>query len=287
MDPTDCMIRARSRRQVMDWALVLASQDIEATIARLEDGGWGLIVRPSDEAAATEALRQDQNENRGFRWRQPLPGAGLVFHHGSILWVAAMAAVYYFCEVRFPRLEELGIIDSRAVRAGEWWRIFTAISLHENLPHLMANVTSGFLLLGLAMARYGAGVALLSAYLAGAAGNLAGLFLYPDHQGLGASGMVMGALGLLATQSLGWWRRRRQMADVLWRAGASAVLVLVLIGFSPGTDLVAHIGGFVVGAIFGGLLSVVRPVRLQSGPINIAASAVVIALAVWTWTSVR
>jgi membrane associated rhomboid family serine protease len=287
MDPSDCIIRARSRRQVMDWALVLLSQNIEATIAHLDDGGWGLVTSVADQAAATAALRQYQIENRGWRWRQPLPGAGLVFHGGSALWVAAMVAAYYFCEARFPDLEKAGILDSQAVRAGQWWRLFTAMSLHENLPHLMANVTSGFLLLGLAMARYGAGPALLSAFLAGAAGNLAGVMIYSDHQSLGASGMVMGALGLLATQSLGWWRRYRPGAKFLRRAGAAALLVLVLVGFSPGTDVVAHVGGFLAGAIFGGVLSLARPVRLQTGPINIAAGILVIALALGTWALVR
>jgi rhomboid protease GluP len=287
MDPSDCVIRARSRRQVMDWALVLLSQNIEATIARLEDGGWGLIVNSPDQEAAAAALRQYQIENRGWRWRQPLPGSALVFHGGSALWVAVMVAAYYFCEVRFPHLEEVGILESRAVRAGQWWRLFTAMSLHENLPHLTANVTSGFLLLGLAMARYGAGPALLSAFLAGAAGNLAGVIIYSEHQSLGASGMVMAALGLLATQSLGWWRRYRSRTRFLWRAGAAALLVLVLIGFSPGTDVVAHVGGFLSGAVFGGALSLVRPARLQTGPINLAAGVAVIALALGTWALVR
>jgi membrane associated rhomboid family serine protease len=287
MEEFDCVIRARSRRQALDWALALTSQNIEATLARLDDGGWGLIVRRLDEAAAVATLRQYQIENRNWGWRQPLPVTGLVFHHGSAVWAAVVAAAYYFCEARFPHLEQAGIVDSQAIRAGEWWRLFTAMSLHENLPHLLANLTSGFFLLGLAMARYGAGVALLSAYLAGAAGNLAGLKLYPDHQGLGASGMVMGALGLLATESVGWWWRNRSTSEALWRAGASAILVLVLVGFSPGTDVVAHVGGFVAGAIFGGALSLVRPNLLQHGAINIAASAAVIGLAAWTWALVK
>jgi membrane associated rhomboid family serine protease len=271
----------------MDWSLVLLSQGIEATITRIEEGGWGLVVRAEDEAAAAAALRQYQIENRGWNWRHPLPVTGLLFHGGSAVWAAVMVAVYYFCEVRFPKLEEAGIVDSKAIRAGEWWRLFTAISLHENLPHLMANLTSGFFLLGLAMARFGAGLGLLATFLAGAAGNVAGVMLYPDHQGLGASGMVMGALGMLATQSLGCWRRGESRAEFIWRAGASAALVLVLVGFSPGTDVVAHVGGFVVGAVFGGVLSLAPPARLQKGPINVAAAIAVLGLFLGTWALVR
>jgi len=52
------------------------------------------------------------------------------------------------------------------------------------------------------MARFGPGQALLAALLAGAVGNAAGLALRTEHYiGLGASGMVMGGLGLLTAQS--------------------------------------------------------------------------------------
>jgi membrane associated rhomboid family serine protease len=262
----------------MDWALVLASQNIEATITRLEDGAWGLAIHPQDETAALGALRQYHVENRGWGWTQPVPGSGLVFHWGAAGWAAAVVAVYYLCEVRSPWLERAGVVDTAAIRHGQWWRLFTAISLHENLPHLMANLTSGFLLLGLAMARYGAGVALLSAFLAGAVGNLAGFHFYSDHTGLGASGMVMAALGLLAAPPYGAWRRH-----IFVRGGASAVLILILTGFGPGTDTVAHVGGFVGGACLGAALSFAPPERLQTGYVNVLACAGVIGLAWWTW----
>jgi membrane associated rhomboid family serine protease len=106
----------------------------------------------------------------------------------------------------------------------------------------------------MAMARCGAGVALFAAYLAGAGGNLAGLVIYPEtHRGLGASGMIMGALGLLGVEGLAGWRTTRS-THLVWRGAAAATLVLVLIGFSQGTDIVAHLGGFFFGAIIGTVL---------------------------------
>ena len=166
MEAANRIIPARSRRQVMDWGLVLASQDIEAMIVRTE-GGWALVVDERDHERAQAALQQYRVENRGWRWKQQLPGSGLLFHWGALVWVAAMAAFYYWTMAAFPQLQAAGIMDSRRVAAGEWWRLFTAITLHENLPHLAANLATGFLLLGLVMARYGPGVALLAAFLAG------------------------------------------------------------------------------------------------------------------------
>lgn len=163
----------------MDWGLVLASQDIEAMIVRTEPG-WGLAVGELDFERAQAVLRQYRVENRGWRWKQQLPGSGLVFHWGALVWVAAMAAFYYWTMVAFPDLQEAGKMDNRLVAAGQWWRLFTAITLHENLPHLAANAVTGLLLLGLAMARFGPGVAMLAAFLAGAAGNGVGLLVHSD-----------------------------------------------------------------------------------------------------------
>ena len=276
-------IPARSRRQVMDWGLVLASQGIEAILG-LSEEGWEGVVGARDYERARACLRQYQAENRGWHWQQPLPAAGVVFHWGSAGWAVVMAAIYYWSTTRFPAARQLGILDSGAVAAGQWWRLFTAVSLHENMPHLMANVTTGFVLLGLAMARYGAGVGLLASFLAGAAGNVAGLALYPQpHEGLGASGMVMGALGLITAQSFAFWRACRSASHFWLRSLAAGVLILVLIGFSPESDIVAHVGGFVCGLLCGWALGHARAETLQGGAANLAASTAVVALLVATW----
>ena len=276
-------IPARSRRQVMDWGLVLASQGIEAILGQSEEG-WEVVVGARDYERARACLRQYQAENRGWHWQQPLPAAGVVFHWGSAGWAVVMAAIYYWSTTRFPAARQLGIMDSGAVAAGQWWRLFTAVSLNENMPHLMANVTTGFVLRGLAMARYGAGVGLLASFLAGAAGNVAGLALYPQpHEGLGASGMVMGALGLITAQSFAFWRACRSASHFWLRSLAAGVLILVLIGFSPESDIVAHVGGFVCGLLCGWALGHARAETLQGGAANLAASTAVVALLVATW----
>src|SRR5690606_11867182 len=134
----------------------------------------------------------------------------------------------------------------------------------------IANVTTGYVLFGMGMARYGSGVALLAAYIAGAGGNFAGFILYSEsHRGLGASGMVMGALGLLAAEGIAAWRQTRA-THWIRRGVAAAILVLVLMGFSEGTDIVAHVGGFMFGAIFGALLHF-APEKLRHKTVNYLA----------------
>jgi membrane associated rhomboid family serine protease len=265
-------ISARSKRRAM-----------EAVIDNSHEG-WVLLVEWRDFDRAQAAVRQYQLENRGWQWRQPLPETGLLFHWGSVGWVAAIAVVYYWSAVRFPGIRSAGILDSDKVRQGQWWRVWTAITLHENMPHLMANASIGFILMGLAMARYGAGVGLLAAFLAGAVGNVAGLLVYSQpHQGLGASGMVMGALGLVTVQSFSFWRKYRLGRRFFFRAFAAGFMILALIGFSPDSDVVAHAGGFIAGAIFGCGLGCAASERWQRGPVNAGAFLALAALLLATW----
>jgi membrane associated rhomboid family serine protease len=283
MEPTLISIPARSRRQAMEWGLVLASQGMEAVVDR-SDEGWALLVEPREYDRALANLNLYQLENRGWQWRQPLPEAGVLFHWGGLGWAASIVAVYYWSAVRFPGVRAAGILDSEKVRQGQWWRLWTAITLHENMPHLMANATTGLILMGLAMARYGAGVALLAAFVAGAVGNVASLLGYAQpHQSLGASGMVMGALGLVTVQSFSLWRAFPFGRRLFFRALAAGVLILALIGFNPEADIIAHVGGFIAGAAFGCALGCAPPARLQRGPANAGALLALAGLLLATW----
>jgi rhomboid protease GluP len=283
MEHARLSISARSRREAMDWGLVLASQGLVAVVEK-SDQGWVLLVEGRDFDRAQATLRQYRLENRGWGWRQPLPQTGVVFHWGGLGWAAAMGAVYYWSAIRFPGIREAGILDSEKTRQGQWWRLWTAVTLHENVAHLMGNATTGFILMGLAMARYGAGVALLASFVAGAVGNVASLLVYAEpHQSLGASGMVMGALGLVTVQSFSFWRKYPIGGRLVFRAMAAGVLILALIGFSPGSDMVAHVAGFIAGAIFGCGLGGAPPARLQRGAVNAGAMLALAALLLATW----
>jgi membrane associated rhomboid family serine protease len=277
------IIPARSRREVMEWGLVMASQEIEAIVDKSAQG-WGLLVAESDYDRAVAILQQYKLENRGWRWKHHLPGSGFLFHWGVLVWVAAMGAFYYWTMVAFPRLQSLGEMEPARVAAGQWWRLFTAITLHANLEHLAANLVTGGLFLGLAMVRYGPGTAMLAAFLAGAVGNCADLVSYSaDSASLGASGMVMGALGLLSVHSFSLWRKFPHSRRLIARGAAAGILILVLLGFGPGTDMVAHVGGFLAGAVLGLALNTVRPALLQSGAVNVLSALALAALLITAW----
>jgi rhomboid protease GluP len=283
MDPFSTRIPAQSRRQAMDWSLVLLSQGIEPTIDYAEEGaGWGLLVEPQDYDRALAAIHQYRLENRSWPWQQQVFEAGVLFDWGSLAWVL-LVCVFFWLTPSQSELRSAGEMDSFAVARGQWWRLFTAVWLHADLGHLAGNATIGVVLLGLSMGRYGTGIGLLAAYLAGAGGNvLAGLLSAGPHRSLGASGMVMGCLGLLAVQSLALWKQAPQAARLLLSGVCGGLMLFLLLGLAPGSDILAHFGGFLSGLVLGALLSW-RPQLAQKPKLNFLAGLLFVLLALWPW----
>lgn len=276
-------IPARSRRQALDWSLVLLSQGIEHTVERAEDSAsWSLIVAARDQEPALKAIQLYQAENRHWPWRRELFKPGLLFDWASLAWAVLVCVFFWLSEMQ-PAFKTAGEVDATAVSHGQWWRLFTAIWLHADLSHLASNAALGWVLLGLAMARYGTGAGLLAAYLAGAGGNAFAWFLSPQPRfSLGASGMVMGCLGLLAIQSFSLWRRAPAARKYLFSGVLAGVMLFLLLGSTPGTDLLAHAGGFLSGMVLGAILTQVP--RLTSRPVlHLLCGVAFTALVVWPW----
>ena len=202
--PEAVRIPARNQRQAMDWSLVLASQSIPTRLEGDDAETYWLEVSETDAAKAREVLSLFQSENRRWRWQRRIPTTPLVFHWGSLIWVAVILSLHALT-TRNPALYDAGIMNAASVRNGEWWRPITAVTLHADTAHLTANAMSGFLFLGIAMGYWSAGIGLLAALLAGVAGNFAGWAVYQETARIvGASGMIMGAIGLAS-----WFVMRR------------------------------------------------------------------------------
>jgi rhomboid protease GluP len=282
-DADSARIPVRSRHQAMDWSLVLASQSIEVTIDHSEESGeWSLLLAHGELAKALQVLRQYQIENPRRPWQQTIPHSGLIFDWISLGWVVL---VVFFFQLDLARsLQPAGLMDSALVSHGEWWRLFTAMWLHGDIGHLLANLTIGVILLGLAMGRYGTGTGLLAACLSGAAGNIfaggfAALLQGEPHRSLGASGLVMGCLGLLAAQSFSssGAPHRGRLKGVL-----AGILLFTILGLTPGSDLLAHFGGFIGGLALGGIL--ISAPRFAKSPTTDGWSALLfVALLIVPW----
>src|SRR5437764_1482533 len=129
MEPSASIIPTRSKQQALDWSLVLVSQGIESTIERdIEDGRWQLIVDARDSQRAIQALRQYKLENREAVWRHTLPWTGLIFDWRNIAWFTLVAGIFLLQQRPSSTLVSAGMMDRQAVLAGQWWRLFTAVT---------------------------------------------------------------------------------------------------------------------------------------------------------------
>ena len=176
-------------------------------------------------------------------YHDPVPG--LVGYVLVICIVAGMAGYSYFQSNWFVA----GRVDGELIRHGELWRLFTALTLHADIKHLLSNLVFG-VFFGLFAGRLlGSGVAWLSIVLAAATGNaLNTMLLDSAHRSIGASTAVFAALGVVA----GYVWFRRLMSQDRWSnrygpiVGGLALLMYTGTG-GPNTDVGAHLLGFVCG----------------------------------------
>ena len=267
----------------MDWSLVLASQGIEHIIDHDDAKGWMLSVSEEDHERAITQIHQYRWENRHWRWRSPVFEPGMFFDWSCLAWVLLNICFYWWSEARAD-LRAKGMMDGAALAHGEWWRLFTATWLHADLGHIAMNLLFGIPFLGLVMGRYGPGVGLLAAYFAGVGGNLiTGLVYGEAHLGLGASGVVMGALGMFSVQSVALLKRGNKNTFRLFAGGILAgVLLFVLLGVDPEADVVAHLGGFIAGLLLGSLLAL-APRLIHKPVVNLGAGILFAALVILPW----
>jgi len=280
VESESAVIRAPSERQAMDWSLVLASQGIECALERApREKVWRLTLSPTDEARAREAIRQFQRENRGFRWEREVPGSELLFHSGALFWALALALIFS----AQAALLRPGLLDPVRLWTGEWWRAFTAVALHEDAAHLALNMTLGVLLLGLTMARFGPWLALLISFVSGAGANFIAFAFRPGSEvpGLGASGMVMAAAGMLGVQALPFRYSGKRGTRLVLTGITGCSLLFVLIGTSPDSDVLAHANGFLLGCALGGLAALIPAPKLPLA--NRLAWPVFLVLSLGTW----
>lgn len=276
------VLEARSQAQALDWSLVLISQGIESVPTRREDdGAWVLEISEMDLPCAQSSIAAYEHENRR-PWRREVKWTGLLFDARALLWFVALILFHWFVAGALRDFKTPGEMNCGLVRHGEWWRLFTAVTLHGDVSHLMANATTGLVFLGLAMGCYGAGHALLLSFLGGALGNVATFALHDGaFRNVGASGMVMASLGLLAAHSVS---QARQEKPAVWigRGVIAGCLLVVFLGFSPKSDVVAHVGGFVAGALLG-IVALKFHGSLAKSSLNAVSAFACVALVVLMW----
>lgn len=253
MEETWVPIHGRGRHRVQEWELVLASMGIQTAVER--DGrDWILKVPPKESQRAFQVLRVYTVENRhwGGVIEEPVPSLTGLWHVWSLFPVLAWGWIQWFHGGKADVWREKGCLLGETFQLGQPWRLVTSQWLHGGWEHLTLNTLSALVLLGLCGRILGWGVAFLGALLAGVGGNLFGIWLQPmPYASLGASGMILGGLGLLvgAALRLRRWGRLGPARGLATFAGGC--MLFALLGASESSDWVVHLGGFLTGIPLG------------------------------------
>lgn len=282
------VFESRNRQSCKDRALVLTAAQIPSQF--VDDGASCALVVPTEfSVSAMRELQAYDDENppvqplkvRKIEYQDPMPG--VVGYVLIICLVAGFAGYSFFQSNWFVA----GRVDGELIRNGEVWRLFTALTLHSGVKHLLGNIVFG-VLFGLFAGRLlGSGIAWLTIVLAAAAGNAVNTFLLEaTHRSIGASTAVFAALGLVA----GYVWRGKLMAQDQHRwanrygpiVGGLALLMYTGTG-GENTDVGAHLLGFICGFGSGMLLTRFGDLPSDRHSQTIAGAAA-IGLLLLSWT---
>ena len=278
---------ARHREALTDASLVLTAVGIEHRLEPL-DHQWHLTVQAADADRAIDQLERYRHENR-----KPVavpPGPRVL----GRAWTGVLA--YLLVIWLLPTLEgeqafgwdwrDIGAMHAESVRDGQWWRTFTALTLHGDLAHLVGNSLFGAVFGGFIGRHLGSGFGWLLILLAGAMGNGTNALIQgDDFRSIGASTATFGALGVGATF---FWRQGYFSGRSWKRNFAPAFAAIALLAFTgvgdENTDVVAHFTGFTAGALLG-LMATTFDLRRLGHSGQYLSGALALGLLIIAWRS--
>jgi rhomboid protease GluP len=167
-------------------------------------------------------------------------------------------------------LYELGILYPDRVQQGEWWRLLTAVFLHAGWFHLLSNMLGLYILGGIvepllgkwryAIGYFATGIGSMTAVTV-----LSNLNLIQESAVVGASGAIMGLLGMMGAIFLVRWLRFKEAIAVqrLKMVGIIAVFQIISDNIVPNVSKTGHLSGLVIG-FFVGLILVKTTVMVRS-----------------------
>ncbi len=269
--------------------LVVAALGLPYEIKR-EARMWVLLVEEQSfetvrqELAAFESEESERPQSRGLLPAGKVPTLSL-FLGG---WV--LGSSFLVQQLAGRRWLEQGSAEGQAILHGEWWRTITALTLHADGPHVIANLATGLLFAAFVIPRLGGGLGWLAILFSGALGNALNAWTYRNdsHDSIGASTACFGALGILVGAELfARWSEphQRNTWQLILPIGAGLGLLAYLGVGEEGKniDYMAHGWGFAVGLVEG-IVAVALSLKARLSPAaQRAAGFATLALVVVCW----
>jgi membrane associated rhomboid family serine protease len=209
---------------------------------------------------------------RQARDRPPRPsttGARVTATITAVCVVLTALEYWWMSAGKLAVFAAMGANSGAAVRDGEVWRLLASAFLHGDVIHLLVNM----------LALWSFGVVLeqllgpkryvLLYGLSALGGALASAFLGAGLWSVGASGAIWGLMA--AGLALAYWPRDllpAPMVEQLRKRAWMPLLINLAYSFQPGIDILAHLGGGVVGfALMAGFLTRgLKPVAEREHP---------------------
>lgn len=267
--------------------LVVSAAGMPATISR-ESQHWMLLV---DEVLADAAIAEIESYEAEKSDESPDESDSLYFPSGTVEGIFGYATTiilvgiisWYTSSGTF--IGEAGALRAQNVLDGEWWRTFTALTLHVDFGHLFSNIAFGAIFGFLAGQLLGGGVAWLLILMGGASGNLVNAIVRDaEHVSIGASTAVFSALGIVVALAIRPSLRADQSTMRRWSPLIAGVLLLSFLGVGgERTDVSAHVTGFLSGLVGGWLASHLPGAWLTSEKLQWAAGLIAGGLVMLAW----
>ncbi len=225
-----------------------------------DGGAQRLLIEREAHAHVGEQLRKYERESVAWPPRvdaETEPARETEFFT-PMLWLLAVSMAFW-AQGRWAGLTDAGAVNGTALfDRGEWWRPATALFLHADAGHLVANGLSGLFVFAAVTTVFGRARGWSWLALTSVVANI-GVALFNRHAGtssIGASTAIFAGLGLLTGRALlrsvrrGWTQGWGSVVAPL--IGGGSVLALYGAG-DLRTDVLAHALGFVAGLALGAL----------------------------------
>lgn len=244
------IIASANYSTIRDYSLVLASQQIVHDVIPTEEGPFEIWVSKDEAKIARRQIRLFRCENPPHQNNAPLP-VMVTLQPLWILSVPALVTLIQFSD-RISHLTSRGISDASMVLKGEWWRLFTALSLHGDAKHVLGNLISGFFVLNLLSLRIPLSRLILPLLLfSGLANGLVSLTMQENFRSLGFSTFVFASLGALSSIEFRLMPKEFHGLQRRFAPLFGALLLAVFMGLGENSDIFAHGYGFILGLVVG------------------------------------
>jgi membrane associated rhomboid family serine protease len=248
-----------TRTEAYDRSLVVAAMGMPHWVLKRE-GMFALCVEPGRAGEAIEELRRFEAEGGGEKVTTPEPELEAAPHSTISLYAFVwIMGGFYSIQVAGPKWWlDRGTASSREIMQGQWWETFTALTLHGDLGHIVANVVTGLVYAGFLLPLLGAGWTWMFIVMAGGIGNWLNAWGHrsEEHLSIGASTAVFAALGMLMAAQCTLRAlavRRIRLREFLVPVGAGLGLLAYLGVGEPQqqVDYTAHLFGLLAGVPLG------------------------------------